>query len=365
MHNDKQHMLLALKLAKLGIGYTSPNPNVGAVVVKDGKVIGEGFHLKAGQAHAEIMALNMAGPNAAGATLYVTLEPCNHYGKTPPCTTAIINSQIARVVIATQDINPLVSGSGIQTLQEAGIKVEVGLLEEEAKNLNRVFFHYISTRTPFITLKCGMSLDAKLATKTLESKWITSEPARHDAHSYRHSHDAILVGINTILADNPSLTYRGSLTKTHTHKKLLRIILDTHLRTPLDAVIVTDNLSPTWIVVGSEVPGTKIAMYDKVKIIQMPDKYIDLVKLIQKLGQLEITSILVEGGPAVLTSFIELGLFNHIVTYVAPIIIGGVTAPSFFMGSGYERLSKGIRLKYEHSSMIGKDLKLVMSKEET
>ncbi|HLX52645.1 MAG TPA: bifunctional diaminohydroxyphosphoribosylaminopyrimidine deaminase/5-amino-6-(5-phosphoribosylamino)uracil reductase RibD [Aquella sp.] len=360
MFDDKYYMNLALDLARTGIGYTSPNPCVGSVIVKNGQIIGTGAHLQAGLEHAEVAAIQMAGKNASGSTLYVTLEPCNHHGKTPPCTEAIINSGISRVIVATLDPNPLVSGKGIKALEDAGIAVEIGLLQEEADKLNDIFFHYISTRTPFITLKCGMSLDAKLATKNMESKWITNSSSRSDAHYYRHTHDAILVGINTILADNPSLTYRGELPSSG---KLVRIILDTHLRTPLDAKIVTDKSHPTWIIIGNNVTPAQIAKYSNVKIIQMKDNHIDLVQLMKQLGELQITSILVEGGHTVLTSFLELGLFNQIVAYIAPLLIGGKSAPGLFMGEGFGKLSDALKLKYEHVQIIDNDLKLVLNKD--
>jgi len=360
--DEKYYMKLALDLARAGIGYTSPNPCVGSVIVKNGHVIGTGAHLKAGLEHAEVAAINMAGKNAIGSTLYVTLEPCNHHGKTPPCTEAIINSGITKVIVATLDPNPLVSGAGIKALENAGIVVEVGLLREEADKLNEIFFHYISTKTPFITLKCGMSLDAKLATKNLESKWITNSSSRLDAHHYRHTHDAILVGINTILADDPSLTDRSDLKSSGT--LLVRIVLDTHLRTPIDAKVVTDKASPTWIVVGNQVTSEQMAKYNNVKFIQMKDKNIDLVQLMQHLGELQITSILVEGGYTVLTSFLELGLFNQMVVYIAPLLIGGKSAPALFMGDGFSKLSDVLKLKFEHVQMLDNDLKLILIRED-
>lgn len=362
MFDDKYYMNMALDLAMSGIGYTSPNPCVGAVVVKDEQVIGTGAHLRAGLEHAEVIALNIAGKNAIGATLYVTLEPCNHHGRTPPCTEAIIKSGVKRVVIATLDPNPLVSGGGVKQLEHAGIKVEIGLLQDEATRLNKIFFHYITTNTPYITLKCGMSLDAKLATQYFESKWITNAKSRLDAHSYRHTHDAILVGVNTVLADNPALTYRGAA-KLVKDKNPIRIVLDTHLRTPLDAHIVTDKSSQTYIVVGCDISKEQIARYHMVQIIQMPDKHIDLSKLMHILSKLKISSVLVEGGYTVLTSFLELGLFNQIVTYIAPMLIGGKSAPSLFMGDGYAaRLNDALKLEYEHVQMIDNDLKLVLTK---
>lgn len=360
MLDDKYYMNLAIDLARTGIGYTSPNPCVGAVIVKNGQVIGTGAHLKAGLPHAEVIAMQMAGANAAGATLYVTLEPCNHHGKTPPCAEAIIKIGISKVIVASLDPNPLVSGKGLKALENAGIKVEIGLLQEEADKLNEIFFHYISTNTPFITLKCGMSLDAKLATKDFESQWITNNASRLDARYYRHTHDAILVGINTILADDPLLTYRGNLEHPST---LIRIILDTHLKTPLNAKVITDKTNPTWIVVGNQVTPEQISKYTDVKIIQMKDTQINLIKLIEQLGELHVTSLLVEGGYTILTSFLELQLFNQIVTYVAPLLIGGKSAPSIFMGNGASKLCDALKLKYAQVQMIGNDLKLVLTKE--
>ncbi|MCC2625682.1 MAG: ribD [Burkholderiales bacterium] len=359
--NKEYYMRLALDLARTGMGYTSPNPCVGSVIVKNGVVIGSGAHLRAGLAHAEVSALNMAGDNAAGATLYVTLEPCNHHGKTPPCTDDIIKSKIAKVIIATLDPNPLVCGKGVKALEDAGIMVEIGLLKKEADALNQIFFHYIVSKTPFVTLKCGMSLDAKLATKNHISKWITNSNSRLDAHYYRHTHDAILVGVNTILADNPSLTYRGDLKST---KSLIRIILDTNLKTPTDANVVTDKSNPTWIVVGSNVTKEQIAKYPNAKIIQMKDKHIDLKQLMLTLGELQITSILVEGGYTILTSFLEQSLFNQIVVYIAPLLIGGKSAPGLFMGEGFATLNDALKLKYEHMQMIDDNLKLVLTKEQ-
>jgi diaminohydroxyphosphoribosylaminopyrimidine deaminase/5-amino-6-(5-phosphoribosylamino)uracil reductase len=355
--DDKYYMDLALDMARTGIGYTSPNPCVGSVIVKDDQIIGTGAHLRAGLEHAEVVAIQMAGKNSIGSTLYVTLEPCNHYGKTPPCTKAIIESGISKVVVATLDPNPLMSGKGIKALEDAGITVEVGLLQEEANKLNQIFFHYISTNTPFITLKCGMSLDAKLATKTSQSKWITSGKSRLDAHIYRHTHDAILVGVNTIIADDPSLTYRGELKAS----KLIRIILDTHLKTPLEAKVVTDTSNPTWIIVGKQVTKEHIAKYSNVRVIQMQEECLDLIKLTKILGELQITSILVEGGYTVLTSFLELRLFNQIVVYVAPLLIGGKSAPGLFMGDGFN-LSDALKLKYEQIKLLDNDLKLVLTK---
>jgi len=360
MFDDKYYMELALKFARSRLGQTSPNPCVGAVVVKNNQILGCGTHLHAGGEHAEAIALKQAGDQAQGATLYITLEPCNHFGKTPPCTDAIINSKIKKVIVATKDVNPLVSGAGIKKLQDSGIIVEVGLLEHEAQQLNQMFFHYICHKTPYVTLKCGMSLDAKLATYTRESKWITSEGARLDAHKYRHTHDAILVGVNTVLADNPKLT--TSLTSGN-GKNPIRIILDTNLRTSLTSEIITDCVSPTWIVVGSNVTETKIAKYKNlgVEIIQMENPQIDLPQLLLMLGQRQITSVLVEGGNTVHTSFIQARLFNQVVLYVSPLLIGGINAPQFFAGDGFAKLKDAINLEYVNTELIDGNLKVVLN----
>jgi diaminohydroxyphosphoribosylaminopyrimidine deaminase / 5-amino-6-(5-phosphoribosylamino)uracil reductase len=358
MFDDKYFMELALRLAASTLGQTLPNPCVGAVVVKNNQILGYGAHLHAGCEHAEIIALRQAGDEAEDATLYVTLEPCNHFGKTPPCTAAIINSNVKKVVVATLDVNPQVSGSGIKKLQAAGIEVEVGLLEHDAKQLNQMFFHYIKNKAPYITLKCGVSLDAKLATSNGESRWITSLGARLDAHNYRHTHDAILVGVSTVLADNPKLTTR---LPNGNGKNPIRVVLDTNLRTPLDSHILTEDGSRTWIVVGSQVDEIKIIKYKSlgVEIVQMPTPRIDLQQLMLILGQRQITSLLVEGGHTVHTSFIQAKLFNQVVLYISPLLIGGITAPQFFAGTGFVHLKDAINLEYVSTELIDGNLKII------
>lgn len=239
--DDLTFMQTALSLAKTIVEQTNPNPPVGAVIVKDGQTVGMGAHLKAGEAHAEVHALGMAGERTKGATLYVTLEPCSHFGRTPPCANLIIEKGVDRVVIATLDPNNKVTGKGVEKLRNSGIQVDVGILAKEAHTLNKQFFHYIRAQTPFVTLKSAMSLDGKIATVTGESRWITGEEARKDAHYYRHTHDAILVGVNTVLKDKPHLTTRLPLGG----KNPIRIILDTHLHTPLEANVVTDREAKT------------------------------------------------------------------------------------------------------------------------
>lgn len=357
MRNDEQYMRLAIEMAKAGIGQTSPNPIVGAVVVKDGEIVGFGAHLKAGEPHAEVHAIRMAGEKAKGSTVYVTLEPCSHYGKTPPCADLLIETGVRRVVIATTDPNPLVAGKGIERLRNAGIDVKLGVLKEEADELNRVFFHYIATKTPFVTLKYASSLDGKIATATGESKWITSEAAREDVHRYRAVHDAILVGVNTVIADNPSLTVRLP----EGGKNPIRIVLDTHLRTPLDANILHDGQAETWVIVGSEVSDEKKKRYENknVQVISMSTPHIDIDELLRVLGERRITSLFVEGGSHVHDSFVRAKAVNEIVAYFAPKLIGGKQAPTPIGGMGFASMADVMQLQIRRIETIGPDIKIV------
>lgn len=256
---DEDYMRLALDLAKSTQGQTSPNPVVGAVIVKNHQIIGMGAHLKAGEPHAEVHAIGMAGEKAKGATLYVTLEPCSHFGKTPPCSNLVIATGIKKVFVATTDPNPQVAGTGIERMRQAGIEVEIGLLQEEAREVNKLFFYNIRTGLPYVTLKSAVSLDGKTATITGESKWITGEEARADVHQLCHEHDAILVGVNTVLIDDPSLTARIK----NGAKNPIRVILDTHLRTPLNAKVINDKAAPTWIVTGSDISDEQQRMFEQ------------------------------------------------------------------------------------------------------
>lgn len=354
---DKGYMQLALNLAKSAEGQTSPNPLVGAVVVKDGQIVGMGAHLKAGEAHAEVHAINMAGDKAQGATIYVTLEPCSHFGKTPPCANLVVSSGIKRVVIATSDPFPEVAGRGIQILKEAGLQVEVGLLKEQSDELNRVFYHFTKEKRPFVTVKTATSLDGKIATVTGESKWITSEEARLDSHHYRHTHDAILVGINTVLADDPTLTTRlpsGG-------KNPIRIVLDSSLKMPLDAKLVTDSAAPTWIVTTNKAPGDKIEHLTKlgVKVVALQADKIEVNTLLEHLGSEGVTSIFVEGGATINASFLTTKFVNQVITYIAPKLIGGSQAPSAFTGEGFNKLTDALELEFHSVEKIGPDLKII------
>jgi diaminohydroxyphosphoribosylaminopyrimidine deaminase / 5-amino-6-(5-phosphoribosylamino)uracil reductase len=354
--NDQEYMNLALSLARATLGQTSPNPSVGAVLVKDGQLVGTGVHLKAGTPHAEVHAIKEAGNFAEGATMYVTLEPCSHHGKTPPCADLIIKTGIGKVFVATLDPNPLVAGKGVEKLTKAGIEVEVGLCKEEAMQLNEKFFHFIQTNTPFVTIKAGISLDGKIAAKTGDSKWITSPESRQDVHRLRHEHDGILVGINTILQDNPLLTTRrprGGINP-------IRIVLDTELKIPTSAHVVQDRSARTIIFTGNKIELEKKNELDRlgVTIFSQERSTLSLEEVLQTLGEQKIMSVLVEGGSAIHASFIEENAFQQIITYVAPKIIGGREAIPFVGGVGPELVKLGKQLRFTDIKQLGPDIKI-------
>lgn len=357
---DKEYMQLALELAASTKGQTSPNPSVGAIVVNNGEVVGIGSHLKAGEAHAEVHALNMAGDKAHGSTIYVTLEPCSHYGKTPPCAELIVEKGVKRVVIATKDPNPQVAGRGVVMLQAAGLQVEVGLLGEKAALINEEFNHYMQTERPFVTVKTAMTIDGKIATSTGESQWITGTEARLDTHRYRHEHDAILVGIGTVLSDDPQLTTRLP----NGGNNPIRIILDSQLRTPVHAKIITDNSTETWIVVGKEIHQQLKSAYKQphVKIIEMKNG-IHIPELLQHLGELGIMSLFVEGGATVNSSFLTAKLIDQLIVYMAPKLVGGQDAATCFGGRGIEQLEDALHFTFESIEQVGDDLKLMLKPE--
>lgn len=355
---DEKYMRMALDLANEVSGQTSPNPPVGAVVVKNGEVVGFGAHLKAGGPHAEVNALNMAGKQSRGATIYVTLEPCSHYGKTPPCAELIISSDIKRCVVAVEDANELVAGQGIKLMRDAGIEVEVGVLKEEAEIVNEAFFHYVRTKMPYVTLKTAASLDGKTATHTGESKWITGSEARADVHNDRHMHDAILVGVNTVIQDNPTLTARipgGG-------RNPLRVVLDTKLNTPPDSIIVNDQAAATWIFTGRDISEDKVKQFaDKkgVRIFRMNEEVVSVGSVLRTLGKHGIMTLYVEGGAAIHASFLEERLFNQVIFYFAPKLIGGRDAPTVFAGRGFASIEESMELVIESFDKIGPDMKIV------
>ncbi len=353
--NDEFFMREALRAAAHARGRTSPNPMVGAVVVRDGKIISVGWHRKAGTPHAEVHALNAAGDLARGSTLYVTLEPCSHFGRTPPCVDKIISSGISRVVAAMSDPNPKVAGRGFDRLRSAGIDVEVGVLEDEARRLNEVFLKWITTGLPFVMMKAAMSLDGKIATSTGQSKWITSNAARRRVHEWRDEYDAIMVGIGTVLADNPSLTTRLE----RPSRNPIRIIVDSRARTPVDANVVVDRQAKTIIAVTSNAPNENIDRLraEGVEIITAGEgDHIDLPLLMKALGAREITSVMVEGGGTLNFGLLRAGLVDRINAFIAPKVIGGRDALTAVEGEGFASLDQTVELVDVETEMISGDV---------
>lgn len=364
---DPKFMRIALRLARQGYGTTSPNPSVGAVLVKGGKIIGRGRTAPAGGPHAEIAALRDAqqrGGNPRGATLYVTLEPCCTHGRTPPCTEAIKAAGIRRIVVGATDPNPQHAGKGFQILKRAGIKVITGVLADECSRQNEPFNHWIVTRTPFVTVKAAMTLDGKIATASGESKWITGEQARAYGMKLRLGSDAILVGVNTILADDPSLTWRPVLSpkpKVQSHR-LRRIVLDSLARTPLTAKVVSDEYAGlTTVVVGRTAPPKRIAaLASRVTVLVAPVQRgrIALPWLLQKLGSDNVTSLLVEGGGEVNGSFLFGGFAQRVVFFYAPKILGGRDSRKGVAGEGARSLRAVRQLRAVEWRKLGADLLL-------
>ncbi|MBT9164658.1 MAG: Riboflavin biosynthesis protein RibD [candidate division WS2 bacterium] len=348
MDIDYYFMKKTINLAKHGRGRVSPNPLVGALVIKNGEIIGKGYHHKTGEPHAEVLALKEAGPDAKGATLVVNLEPCCHYGKTPPCTKMIIESGIIKVVSGMEDPNPLVSGKGFAELKNAGIEVKTDILKEQCIKLNEVFIKYITTKKPFVTLKGAISLDGKVSTKTGESKWISNKKSRKISQRLRSLHDAILVGVDTVIKDNPLLTCR--LDKKS--KNPIRIILDSTLRIPLNSQVIKSagtSTSPTIIVTTEQSTPEKIKTIEKegVQVLvtkSNPDLRIDLENLLTILGEQKITSLLIEGGPTVNASALHAGIVDKLILFVAPIVIGGITTPSLVGGTGIKKLVDAFKI---------------------
>ncbi|KUP20418.1 bifunctional diaminohydroxyphosphoribosylaminopyrimidine deaminase/5-amino-6-(5-phosphoribosylamino)uracil reductase RibD [Paenibacillus sp. DMB5] len=351
--NDEFYMSLALDMAERAQGQTGINPVVGCVVVKDGAVIGLGTHLQRGTGHAEVHALNMAAGKAQGSTAYVTLEPCSHYGKTPPCSQRLIDEGVARVVVACEDPNPQVAGRGFEMLREAGIDVEVGLLRSRALRLNERFIKYILTKQPFVTLKSASTLDGKLATRTGDSKWISNGQAREIVHTLRHRHQGIMVGVGTVIADNPSLTTRLEVPGLHP----VRIVIDSGLRTPLDANVVTDGQAPTIIVTTTAADPAKKAALEAagISVITCGDgPRVDLKAAMITLGEMEIGSILLEGGGTLNGSMLQSGLVDRVVLFYAPKIVGGgAEAPGTFDFPGVALMKEAITLEGLEVEVLG------------
>lgn len=414
MHDEK-YMQLALQYASFGKGRTSPNPLVGAVIVKDGRIVGTGWHRKAGTPHAEIHALNMAGDLAKGATIYVTLEPCAHEGRTGPCAEALVKAGIARAVVAAIDPNPEVSGKGIDILKKAGIDVTVGVCEGEAKRLMEVFLKWIATGRPFTVWKAAMSLDGKIATSGGESQWITGDEARAFGHGLRDEYDAIMIGIGTVLADDPSLTTRmnegvqkplaegrwvaaalADKNITPAGHSPVRIIVDSLARTPLDSKVVTDGKAATIIAVSPKAPSQRIAALRQagVEVLMVPQDSqnsknpkaskasgfaespesleasesaeiseetagkVNLTRLMEMLGDKSrgITSVLVEGGGTLAFSLLKAGLVDKVHAFVSPLLLGGQEAKGALGGAGFSHLAEAPRLKDVTTEFLGRDI---------
>ena len=356
---DQNYMLQAIQLAKQGEGWTNPNPMVGAVIVKNGRIIGKGYHKKCGELHAERNAIASLTESAEGATIYVTLEPCCHYGKTPPCTEAIIELKIKRVVIGSRDPNPKVSGKGIKMLQEAGIEVIEDFMREECDRLNPVFFHYITTKTPYVVMKYAMTLDGKIATKTGASKWITGEAARAEVQHMRHRYMGIMAGIGTVLADDPMLNVR-----VEGWKSPIRILCDSGLRIPLDGQIVKSAGKYRTIVAYADSENTEAKrkrLHEMgVETICCPDEnnQVDLKKLMKYLGEEGIDSILLEGGGTLNDSALRAGIVQEVQAFIAPKLFGGMNSKTPVEGIGVRFPSEAVKLKCTDICQIGEDIRI-------
>ncbi|TCK98814.1 diaminohydroxyphosphoribosylaminopyrimidine deaminase/5-amino-6-(5-phosphoribosylamino)uracil reductase [Natranaerovirga hydrolytica] len=355
---DEKYMERAIELAQKGVGYTNPNPLVGAVIVKDNRIIGEGYHMSYGGPHAEVNALNNAIEPVEDATLYVTLEPCSHYGKTPPCAKAIVEHKIKRVVIGMIDPNPLVAGNGIKILEDNGIEVITGVLENEIKSFSEIFIKYITTKKPFCILKTAMTLDGKISTASGDYKWISNEASRKYVHRLRHRVSAIMVGIGTILNDDPRLTTRLDDIE---GKDPVRIIIDTSCRIPLDSKVFNINSNAkTIIVTTKKAPSEKISqlMEKNVEIIMTPLKEdkVDMECLMERLGQEKIDSVLIEGGSTLNYSALKSGIVDKVISVIAPKIIGGANAKTPVGGEGIQLLNDAIQLKNIKVSHLEEDI---------
>ncbi len=355
---DRDYMERAICLAQKGRGWTNPNPMVGAVIVKDGRIIGEGYHARCGELHAERNAIAALTESGEGATLYVTLEPCCHYGRTPPCTQAILEQRIAKVVIGSRDPNPKVAGKGAALLRQAGVEVVEDFMKEECDRLNPVFFHYITTRTPYVVMKYAMTVDGKIATRTGASRWVTGEESRAMVHEMRHNYMGIMAGIGTVLADDPMLNVR-----LEGKKSPVRIICDSRLRIPENSRICrTAREYRTVIACGRKNRETeeKASRLESMglEVIFLPDSrgQVDLRQLMAHLGGQGIDSILLEGGADLNDSALRAGIVQEVKVFVAPKIFGGAGARSAVEGLGVEEPGQAVNLRLEKLSKVGEDI---------
>ena len=354
---DTDYMRLALDLARRGCGWTSPNPMVGAVIVRDGRVIGQGWHTRYGALHAEREALKNCTESPRGAAMYVTLEPCCHHGKQPPCTDAILEAGIARVIVGSGDPNPLVAGKGLDILHRNGVEVETGVLKDECDAVNRVFFHFIQTKRPYVVMKYAMTMDGKIATRTGASQWITGEATRQRVHQDRHRYTAIMAGVGTVLADDPLLTCRME-----GGKNPVRIICDSHLRTPPDSRVVrTAREVPTILAAAAPPPERRKALEDagcQVWDLPGPEGRVDLNALMDRLGARGIDSVLLEGGGELNWAALHSGIVQKVQAYIAPKLFGGTAAKSPIAGLGVETPAQAVRLVRTTVTQIGEDFLL-------
>ena len=360
---DLDYMTLALRLAAKGRGFTSPNPMVGAVVVNRGAIVGQGFHRKAGGPHAEVIALSQAGSRAKGGTLYVTLEPCSHLKKrTPPCVPLIVKSEVRRVVVAMVDPNPQVRGRGLAQLRRAGMKVDVGCGETAAHELNEAYVHWVRIGRPFTIIKAGMTLDGKIATAAGESQWITDEAARAQAHQLRAGADAILVGIGTVLRDNPTLTARlPDELQRLAHRQPLRIVVDSRLQIPFNAAVLghqemAHTLIATTALASIRNIGRLKAKGIDVLVLPKVGNGVGLTALWTKLGQLGVTNLLVEGGSEINAAVLRGRLARRLMCYVAPTVMGGQDAKGLFGGRSPRRLRDAVPLENLRIEPVGRDM---------
>ena len=362
---DVKFMKHALRLAARGQGTTSPNPMVGAVIVAKGKVVGSGYHKQAGGPHAEVFALQHARSKSRQATLYLTLEPCCHTEKrTPPCVPDIIESGVRRVVVAMRDPNPQVAGRGIRQLKQAGIVVDVGCLKQEATKLNEIYIHWVKTGLPFVILKSGMTLDGKIATAKGESKWITGPKAREHVHQLRSRVDAIAVGVNTVLKDDPQLTARLSGSKGQATRQPVRLIFDSRLRIPFTARVLQGiEQNPTAMVTTKEADPEKVeqlrSKWVEVLVLPQKRKQVSIRRCLQELGNMGITSVLVEGGSELNASFLREGLVNQVYLYMAPTLLGGSNAKGLIGGLSPKRLAEKNTVSNLHIQVLGDDVLII------
>lgn len=354
---DNQYMARAIELAERARGWTNPNPLVGCVIVKDGEIIAEGYHERVGEWHAERNAILNCKKDLTGATAYVTLEPCCHHGRTPPCSDLLIERGIKKVFIGSRDPNRLVSGKGAKQLRAAGVEVIEDFMRAECDELNPIFFHYIQTKRPYVLLKYAMTADGKIATATGESKWITSELARSRVQQTRHQYSAIMVGVETVLADNPMLNSRMP-----NAKQPVRVVCDSQLRTPLDCQLVQTAQTYRTIIATTNTDEAKYQAYQtlgvEIMVVSTDNKHSNLNEILQKLGEMQIDSVLIEGGSSLNFSVLEKGLVNRVHCYIAPKLVGGASAKTPIGGAGIGELANAVKLKLKSTELIGEDILL-------